>query len=65
MDEKRCILIGVPVQEGTRRLGCDMGPSAYRAAGLGGALTALGLVVEDRGNIAPAPARPSPIPIRA
>ncbi|CAA2104140.1 Arginase [Methylobacterium bullatum] len=55
MDEKRCILIGVPVQEGTRRLGCDMGPSAYRAAGLGGALTALGLVVEDRGNIAPAP----------
>ena len=64
MDEKRCILIGVPVQEGTSRLGCDMGPSAYRAAGLGGALTSLGLVVEDRGNIAPPPgeavAHPNP-----
>ncbi|KQP40422.1 arginase [Methylobacterium sp. Leaf106] len=64
MDENRCILIGVPVQEGTSRLGCDMGPSAYRAAGLGGALTALGLVVEDRGNVAPPPgaavAHPNP-----
>ncbi|WP_019904730.1 arginase [Methylobacterium sp. 77] len=53
MDEKRCILIGVPVQDGTRRLGCDMGPSAYRAAGFSETLVSLGLIVEDRGNIAP------------
>lgn len=55
MDSRRCILIGAPVQAGTRRLGCDMGPSAYRAAGLGPALAALGLAVEDRGNLAPSP----------
>jgi arginase len=52
-----CILIGVPVQEGTGRLGCDMGPSAFRAAGLAGALTDLGLTVIDRGNLSPAPRR--------
>ncbi len=52
-----CILIGVPVQEGTGRLGCDMGPSAFRAAGLAGALTDLGFAVIDRGNLAPAPLR--------
>jgi arginase len=55
MDPRRCILIGAPVQAGTRRLGCDMGPSAYRAAGLGPALADLGLDVEDRGNLVPAP----------
>jgi arginase len=61
----RCILVGVPVQEGAGRLGCDMGPSAYRAAGLAGALERLGLAVEDRGSLAPPPARaaahPSPL----
>lgn len=64
MDPRRCILIGAPVQAGTRRLGCDMGPSAYRAAGLGPVLVALGLTVEDRGNLAPVPgavpAHPNP-----
>jgi arginase len=44
-------LIGVPVQEGSGRLGCDMGPSAYRAAGLAGALSELGFEVQDRGNL--------------
>lgn len=53
MDRPRCILIGAPVQEGTGRLGCDMGPSAYRAAGIHDALSGLGFSVEDRGNIAP------------
>lgn len=57
MSTPPCILIGVPVQEGTGRLGCDMGPSAFRAAGLAAALTELGLSVIDRGNIAPAPLR--------
>ena len=51
MKSKPCILIGVPVQEGSGRLGCDMGPSAYRAAGLAGALSELGFEVEDRGNL--------------
>ena len=35
-------LIGAPVQEGAGRLGCDMGPAAFRAAGLAGALRDLG-----------------------
>lgn len=58
MVERACILIGAPVQEGAGRLGCDMGPSAFRAAGLREALSGLGLAVEDRGNLAPAPQRP-------
>jgi arginase len=52
-----CILLGAPVQDGAGRLGCDMGPSAFRAAGLAGALRDLGYGVEDRGNIVPAPTR--------
>ncbi|MDB5394103.1 MAG: rocF [Rhodospirillales bacterium] len=52
-----CILIGVPVQEGTGRLGCDMGPSAFRAAGIAIALKDLGFDIIDRGNLSPAPVR--------
>ncbi|BDA83317.1 arginase [Aureimonas sp. SA4125] len=51
--DRNCILIGVPVQDGAGRLGCDMGPSAYRTAGLAGALQELGFTVVDRGNVAP------------
>jgi arginase len=57
MTRRPCILLGLPVQEGTGRLGCDMGPSAFRTAGLAGALRDLGYTVEDRGNLAPAPRR--------
>lgn len=57
MTPNRCILIGAPVQEGAGRLGCDMGPSAFRTAGLVTELRSLGYIVEDRGNIAPAPLR--------
>jgi arginase len=53
-----CILLGAPVQHGTGRLGCDMGPSAFRAAGLVEALRDLGHSVTDRGNITPATPRP-------
>ncbi len=53
-----CLLLGAPVQEGAGRLGCDMGPSALRAAGLPGALRDLGYAVEDGGNLVPAPRRP-------
>lgn len=55
--ENTCILLGAPVQEGAGRMGCDMGPSAFRAAGLPGALRELGYHVQERGNIRPAPRR--------
>jgi len=57
LNRKTCILIGAPVQEGTGRFGCDMGPSAFRAADLAGALSQLDYSVVDRGNLAPAPPR--------
>ena len=50
-------LIGAPVQEGAGRLGCDMGPAAFRAAGLASALRDLGHEVADAGNVAPAAPR--------
>ncbi|WP_128254194.1 arginase [Falsirhodobacter deserti] len=52
-----CILIGAPVDSGQRRAGCLMGPAAYRVAGLGATLTALGHGVEDRGDVALPPLR--------
>ncbi|MDS1138019.1 arginase [Nitratireductor indicus] len=53
-----CRLVGAPVQDGAGRMGCDMGPSALRAAGLGAALSELGHHVTDMGTVAPALARP-------
>ncbi len=53
MNPTNCILIGAPVQDGTGRLGCDMGPSAFRAAEIGPALESLGHRVVDRGNLQP------------
>jgi len=55
MTSKPCIVLGAPVQEGAGRLGCDMGPSAFRTAGLLTELRSLGYEVEDRGNIVPNP----------
>lgn len=49
----RCKMIGVPLQDGASRLGCEMGPSALRTAGLKGALEELGHEVEDIGNVVP------------
>jgi arginase len=57
MATKTCIVLGAPVQEGAGRPGCDMGPSAFRAAGLPAELRNLGYRVEDRGNIVPEPSR--------
>lgn len=56
---KRCRLIGAPVQDGAGRLGCEMGPSAFRTAGIAPTLEALGYQVIDHGNVAPV-AFPSP-----
>lgn len=53
-----CILLGAPIQEGTGLFGCDMGPSAFRAAGIASALRELGYAVFDRGNLVPEAAAP-------
>jgi len=55
--EMRCTILGAPVQDGSSRKGCEMGPSALRVAGLAEALTELGHEVEDLGTVAPAPLR--------
>jgi arginase len=47
-------LIGVPLDLGAGRRGVDMGPSAFRIAGLADQLTALGCTVVDKGDL-PAP----------
>jgi arginase len=46
------ILIGAPIDEGQRRAGCVMGPTAYRVAGLGAAIADLGHGVQDWGDVA-------------
>jgi arginase len=47
-------IIGVPLDLGGGRRGVDMGPSAFRIAGLGERVAALGYAVVDRGDL-PAP----------
>jgi len=54
----QCKLIGVPLQEGASRLGCEMGPSALRVAGLATALAELGHEVSDLGNLQPPSGQP-------
>lgn len=44
-------IIGVPLDLGAGRRGVDMGPSAFRIAGLHEHLSALGCAVTDTGNI--------------
>jgi arginase len=44
-------LIGVPLDLGGGRRGVDMGPSAFRIAGLSERLSALGYSVADRGDL--------------
>jgi arginase len=49
-------LIGVPLDLGGNRRGVDMGPSAFRIAGISERLTALGVTVVDVGDlVAPIP----------
>lgn len=54
----RCRILGAPVQDGAGRLGCEMGPSALRTAGLVSALTELGHQVEDLGTVQPGAVQP-------
>ncbi|TIS08914.1 MAG: arginase, partial [Mesorhizobium sp.] len=54
----RCRIVGAPVQDGAGRMGCEMGPSALRTAGLVSVLSELGHEVEDWGAVEKAAARP-------
>jgi arginase len=49
-------IIGVPLDLGGGRRGVDMGPSAFRIAGLGDQIASLGYTVIDKGDL------PAPIP---
>jgi len=49
-------IIGVPLDLGGNRRGVDMGPSAFRIAGLGERVSGLGHAVLDKGDL------PAPIP---
>ncbi len=49
-------IIGVPLDLGGNRRGVDMGPSAFRIAGLGEKIAGLGSAVVDKGDL------PAPIP---
>jgi arginase len=44
-------IVGAPTDYGANRRGVDMGPSAIRYAGLGGALAELGLDPQDSGDL--------------
>jgi arginase len=47
----RTVLIGAPIDSGQRRPGCLMGPAAYRVAGIAAAISDLGHLVEDWGDV--------------
>lgn len=47
----KTILIGAPIDEGQRRPGCVMGPTAYRVAGIQATIRDLGHGVQDWGDL--------------
>ena len=49
----QCAIVGCPVGTGAGQLGCQMGPEAYRTAGLIEALADIGCRVSDRGDVVP------------
>jgi arginase len=54
-------IIGVPLDLGGNRRGTDMGPSAFRIAGIGDQLSKLGMQVTDKGDVdAPIPEKKGP-----
>ncbi len=55
-------LIGVPLDLGAGRRGVDMGPSAFRIAGLGEQIAELGRHVVDTGNLATPGRETLPLP---
>lgn len=53
-----CRIVGAPVQDGAGRMGCEMGPSAFRAADLNSTLRELGHEVEDWGAVSQGAVQP-------
>lgn len=53
-----CTILGAPVQAGSGRMGCEMGPSALRTAGLAAALSELGHTLTDLGTVVPLDTHP-------
>ena len=51
MSPKPVHVIGVPLDLGGNRRGVDMGPSAFRIAGLGERIASLGRTVADKGDL--------------
>ena len=48
---RHCTILGLPLQAGTGRGGCLMGPDAFRTAGLGDVVTSQGLGLSDLGDL--------------
>lgn len=46
-----CTILGLPIQAGTGRGGCLMGPDAFRTAGLGDIIEGQGMGLNDLGNL--------------
>ncbi|MDA0361871.1 MAG: arginase [Proteobacteria bacterium] len=53
MLDKKCILVGIPLDCGKVTKGCVMGPDAYRTVGLFEVIQNLGYEVFDFGNVSP------------
>ena len=53
MSSRPVTLIGVPLDLGAGRRGVDMGPSAFRVAGVDDRIRDLGCQVEDWGDLRP------------
>src|SRR3990172_299522 len=51
MSSRRVTLIGVPLDLGAGRRGVDMGPSAFRVAGVDERIRQLGYEVDDQGDL--------------
>ncbi|MDO9418420.1 arginase [Pararhizobium sp.] len=60
-DKTNITLIGAPIEEGSGRRGCAMGPAALRIAGLDTVLADLGHTVADQGDLKPLPVRDLPL----
>jgi arginase len=53
MDKPKCNLLGLPVQDGAGRPGCEMGPASLRTAGLEKAIRSQGWEVANLGSFTP------------
>jgi arginase len=54
----RCNILGIPVDVGAGQAGCEMGPAAFRIAGLAEAIAAQGMEVQHLGDVDPGPITP-------